>query len=459
MCAKRIKSVLVNIGMRISGFRLFCMAVLTFCFSVQATGQLTARNADGKQATQYTNTYGNRDTIFVFNQIPQPQTGNLSLQQTGLNTFRWYRFDYNANPPDFEKLPFVTIENVEMSSQTNLAQGGYKVTVTPQGEAAPRDSFVAWLYMNPGFSFNLYKDDNGEVVWWYKYCDRTDFVCRPNTVQSSFTYYHPGRSQQGAFTFANRITFVMKSGNNTEVPISLNTQGDTQYLRENSPPYEDTPYYFRAYDMFGIEMSDDIMYRTIIPFVTIDTPVLPDTDPTSAPVPVNFTYKPYNVSEYVWRFGDGDSVMYDMENQIPDTVKHIYYTPRKQGYQMTLKVTSLNNCIFTTIPEMITVDDPWLEVANVFTPNNDGLNDYFKPQTVSLRGFEIWIYTRAGKRVYYYRGDDLRSWEGWDGRIEKSGKDAAEGVYFYTIKAWGWDNPPTRSPQAGPYSGSFHLYR
>jgi len=440
-----------------TGFRLFCMAILMFCCTAPAVGQLTARNADGKVATLYTNVYGNRDTIFVFNQTPQPKTGNLSFQHSEPTNFKWYRFDYDAQ--DFEKQPFATIEDATATSQNNLTQGGYKLTVTPQGEAAPRDSFVTWLYMNPGFSFNLYKNDAGEVMWGYTYCDRTDFILRPNTVQSSFAYYHPGRLQQGAITFNNTVTFTMKPGNDTEVVTTLNTQGDTQYLRDNRPPYEDTKYYFRAYDMFNVERSEEVMYRTIIPYVTVDKPVLPETDPTSAPVPVRFTYKPYNVSEYVWRFGDGDSLMYDIENLAPDTVKHTYYTPKKQGYQMTVKVTSLKLCTYTTAPEIITVDDPWLDVPNVFTPNNDQQNDYFKPHTVSLRGFEIWIYTKAGKRVYYYRGDDLRNWEGWDGRIENTGKEAAVGVYYYTIKAFGWDDPPTRRPQAGPYSGSFHLYR
>jgi len=252
----------------------------------------------------------------------------------------------------------------------------------------------------------------------------------------------------------------MKPGNDTEVVTPLISQGSVQSLRDNRPPYEDTQYYFRAYDMFGIERKDEVKYVTIIPYVTVDKPVLPNTDPASAPVPVGFTYKPYNVSEYMWRFGDGDSLMYDTENQAPDTIKHIYYTPKKQGYQMTLKVTSLWGCTYTTTPEIITVDDPWLEVGNVFSPSSTvESHRYFKPQTVSLRGFEIWIYTRAGKRVYYYKGNDLRDWIGWDGRIENTGREAASGVYFYTIKAYGWDEPPTKRPQAGPYSGFFHLYR
>jgi gliding motility-associated-like protein len=458
--AKRVKSVYKDLKAENFDFRLFCIGMLACCSLTQAMGQLTAHNADGKTITVYANAYGNRDTIFVFNQLNQTPQGNLSLQQSGTNTFKWYQFDYSAR--DFAETPFAT-ETGAATSQDGLAQGGYKVTVTPQDAVAPRDSFVAWLYMNPGFSFNLLKDDHGEVLYNYKSCSFTNFILRPNTVQSSFTYYNPARLQQGALTFDNRITFTMRRGSGSAVVTLLNTQGTTQYLRDNSPPYENTRYYFRAYDMFGVEREDNIMYQTIIPYATLHPPVLPGVDPTSAPVPVRFTCRPNTIdlqtSEYAWRFGNGDSVVYNSSNSPPDTIKYTYYTPRSSGYQVALMVTSQWGCTYTTPSVKITVDNPQLEVANVFTPNGDTVNDYFKPLAISLRGFEISIYTRTGKRVYQYRGDDLRGWQGWDGRIENSGKDAAEGVYFYTIKAAGWDNPSTKNPQSGPYSGSFHLYR
>ena len=438
-------------------FRLLCIQLLICCCMARAEGQLTTRNANGKAATLYSNAKGVRDTIFAFNQTPQIRNGDLSLRQTGTNTFRWYEFDYTNKV--FKSTPFFSESNVSVSSQNNLTQGGYKVTVTSSGETAPRDSFVAWLYMNPGFEFNIYKDDNGELMYNYKTCNYTNFILRPNTVQSSFTYYNPDDTRKNTLTFDNKITFTMKPGNAYEVVTSLNTQGNNQYLRHNEPPYEDTRYYFRAYDMFGIERKDEIMYRTIIPYVIINTPILPEKDPSSAPVPVKFTYKPYNVTEYEWYFGDGDSVMYNLEFLPPDTVKHTYTTPKRTGYQMTLMVTSMNGCIFTTDPVKITVDDPYLEVGNVFTPNGDTVNDYFKPQVVSLRQFEITIFTRTGKQVYRHRGNDLRDWIGWDGRIENTGNEASPGVYFYVIKAIGWDEPPTKKPPVGPYSGSFHLYR
>ena len=454
MMSKRTAFFFVNLKAKYS----FCIALLACCSVIQVTGQLTAHNTDGKEPTLYVNTYGFRDTIFVFN---QPKTGNLSLQLSGQNTFQWYWFDYNTAA--FEEQPFDVVTDASETSKNDLQQGGYKIRAIPHGETVPRDSFVAWLYINPGFEFSLYKNLNGEIVETgsYRQCTHTDFRFNPDlpTHQSSFTYYQPGNLQQAPLTFENRITYIVKPENGTEVELRLNTQGNIQYLRDNNPPYEDTQYYFRAYDMFGIGREDNIMYRTIIPFVTLNQPVLPETDPTSAPVPVKFTWKPYNVTEYEWQFGDGITEMYNLDRPAPDTVKYIFYTPKTQGYQVELKVTSLWGCTYTTDPVRITVDPPSLDMPNVFTPNNDSMNDYFKPNAVSLRQFEIWIYFRTGKRVYYYRGDDLRDWQGWDGRIENTGKEAAEGVYFYIIKAAGWDEPPTRNPQAGPYRGFFHLYR
>jgi len=430
-----------------------CIFVLATCPILRVSGQLTSHDADAKIATSYANAYGNRDSIFVFN---LKESGNLSLQQSGNHSFKWYKFNYDAK--EFEHFGADDVD-VEFTSRDNLEQGGYKVTITPEGDSAPRDSCVAWIYLNPGFNFELYKNLNGEVVDnpTYKLCMYTVFRLNPNTVQSSFTYYDPRNIQQ-PIRFDNRITYTMKPGSGEEVVAFLNVQ-NFQYLIDSDPPYQDTQYYFRAYDMFGIEKRDDIMYRTIIPHAIINQPELPETDPTSAPVPVKFTCQSFNSTDYIWRFGDGDSIVYDLERPPPDTVKHTYYTPKTQGYEVTVIVTNQRGCSHTSEAIKISVDPPLLEVANVFTPNNDGMNDYFKPNTVSLRRFEIWIYNRSGKRVYYYRGDDLRYWEGWDGLIENTRKEAAEGVYYYVIKAYGWDEPSTKKPLVGPYHGSFHLYR
>ncbi len=370
--------------------------------------------------------------------------------------FKWYKFDYTANPPKFSTSAFKTQQGT-VTSADNLDEGGYKVSVKSMTNAsAPRDSFVAWLYMNPGFDLKLYKDDNGNVIYAYKYCDHTDFPINPTTpvVQSSFTYYNPLNSQT-KLTMENEIAFTISRGGGAKESIKLQKQGGQQYFREYYPPYRDTKYAFEGRDMFGVVRGDDIMYESIVPYADMDA-LLPEVDPSSAPVEVRFTNRSINATEYLWRFGDGDSAVYDLEHLSPDTVKHTYYKPKK--YTAVLLVTNQYGCTSTSNPKEIVVDPSSVKTVNVFTPNNDGINDYFKPENVSIQQFEISIYTRAGKRVYHYKGDDLRSWEGWNGRIDNTGNEAAEGVYFYIIKAVGWDDKKY-DKGTGTFGGSLHLYR
>ena len=150
--------------MKYTVFRWFCVGMLACCSVMQVRGQLTSiftsRDADHEVATLYEYDNKKRDTIFVYNQT---KTGELSLQladsfqMTKPNTIKWYRFDEDNRE-------FALLDHLTGDTEI-LEQGGYKVTVTKHGEIAPCDSFVAWLYMNPGFEFKLYGDANGEVIW------------------------------------------------------------------------------------------------------------------------------------------------------------------------------------------------------------------------------------------------------------------------------------------------------
>ncbi len=84
----------------------------------------------------------------------------------------------------------------------------------------------------------------------------------------------------------------------------------------------------------------------------------------------------------------------------------------------------------------ISVSESLLRVPNVFTPNGDGNNDEFRVVYRSLAEFHCWVYNRWGQLVYKW--DDPA--KGWDGRI--NGKPAAEGAYYYIIRARGTDAVP-----------------
>ena len=68
------------------------------------------------------------------------------------------------------------------------------------------------------------------------------------------------------------------------------------------------------------------------------------------------------------------------------------------------------------------------------------------------------IFSRSGVKVYSFYGEGpiLKEWDGWDGSVGNSSAKASPGVYFYIIKALGWDDIEYDSKE---YRGFVHLYR
>ena len=74
------------------------------------------------------------------------------------------------------------------------------------------------------------------------------------------------------------------------------------------------------------------------------------------------------------------------------------------------------------------------EVNNVFTPNQDGINDEFLFSEYAMGIVDVQIFNRWGQLVYTWVGSD-KSWKG----IGIDGKDLPEGVYFYVFEGKGVD--------------------
>ena len=78
-------------------------------------------------------------------------------------------------------------------------------------------------------------------------------------------------------------------------------------------------------------------------------------------------------------------------------------------------------------------NDCYMNVPNVFTPNGDGMNDYFFPRgmlTMGLTSFSMNIYNRWGQLVFQTNSLDGA---GWDGKFNDVSQP--EGVYVYVIDA------------------------
>ncbi len=160
-------------------------------------------------------------------------------------------------------------------------------------------------------------------------------------------------------------------------------------------------------------------------------------DPNYGFVPMNVTF--HNTSSTstgasniisTWGYGNGavtQTVLNTVNTQITYTASGTY--------MVYLKVQK-GSCIDTAIRTVIVELPSKLEVPNVFTPNGDKSNDVFRLRSSNLKEVYIIIFDRWGNKVYEVTSDTGNF--AWDGNAQ-TGKECADGVYFYIIKAEGKD--------------------
>lgn len=86
-------------------------------------------------------------------------------------------------------------------------------------------------------------------------------------------------------------------------------------------------------------------------------------------------------------------------------------------------------------------------VPNAFTPDQNNLNEIFRPDGAFFYSYEMRIYNRWGQKIY----DGNTCLNGWDGRYQN--EISPEGVYAYHIMA------VDMAGKSYQFSGSFHLLR
>ena len=242
----------------------------------------------------------------------------------------------------------------------------------------------------------------------------------------------------------NEKTFIWSSDPNSIIPYPDAEISPITY----SPPLEDVTYKLKV-NSLGCSNESSFFYVSI--HVKAEFSV--DPDKGEAPLEVTFTDKSIRGLNYTWEFGDGskDSISY-----LKDTEPHIFYKPGE--YPVKLTIVSDKYCIDTMRFEKIVVEPSELKIPNVFTPDGDGLNDNFMVESKSLRFISVEIFSRSGVKVYSFSGEGerLREWQGWDGTVNNSSIKASPGIYFFIIRAYGWDDVDYNSKE---FRGFVYLYR
>ena len=96
-----------------------------------------------------------------------------------------------------------------------------------------------------------------------------------------------------------------------------------------------------------------------------------------------------------------------------------------------IRVTDDNGNTSDSTNVVCTDNCPDYRLPNVFTPNNDGQNDRFRPFPYSfVRDVDVTIFNRWGRVVFETDDPDIN----WDGTYKNQGQILSEGVYFYVIQ-------------------------
>lgn len=125
------------------------------------------------------------------------------------------------------------------------------------------------------------------------------------------------------------------------------------------------------------------------------------------------------------------------------------------GWYSVIIEEPINGCQNKDSIYVSTFCEPIIEFPNVFTPNNDGVNDFYEPiyvlpaEWVKIESFEI--FNRWGNSIYLYTYQS-DSYPKWDGKL--NGKNISEGVYFYLAAYTNIKNENQELKQ-----GSFHVFR
>ena len=95
------------------------------------------------------------------------------------------------------------------------------------------------------------------------------------------------------------------------------------------------------------------------------------------------------------------------------------------------------------------ISDHLIYIPNAFTPDGDGLNDIFMPETTGAIRIQMYIYDRWGELIYKNENEEI----GWTGQSPNEDYFAPAGVYEYQIiltdsQTWNYE-----------YTGSVRLLR
>ena len=138
---------------------------------------------------------------------------------------------------------------------------------------------------------------------------------------------------------------------------------------------------------------------------------------------VTFTNLSNNSNNYLWNFGN-QSVTNDTSTIFSPT----YLYNDTGNVCIDLIAFGVGGCNDTATKCLIVLEDASIEIPNIFTPNGDGINDFFFIKTTGMKDLNCIIFDRWGLKIAEFNGVNGK----WDGTMSGS-RIAPNGTYFFIV--------------------------
>lgn len=135
---------------------------------------------------------------------------------------------------------------------------------------------------------------------------------------------------------------------------------------------------------------------------------------------VNVNSTAQNALSHLYTFSSGDTY----------TVPDFAHTFLQEGIYSITQLVVNGPCSDTLTREIVVKPDARPYIPNSFSPNNDGINDVWKPVIAYIKDYSLLVFDRWGERIF--ESQDI--YNGWNGSWwNNNDKPVAQGTYVYKI--------------------------
>lgn len=245
----------------------------------------------------------------------------------------------------------------------------------------------------------------------------------------------------------NGVVSVLTNGTFNDVPLyNWNGPGASNPNQINASVWTNLSagWYYLTIESQGCLRTDSIEVNTIDPPISNFTASVLE---GCSPLTVNFDNLSQNSTSYTWNFDNGNTLtavdasaqsQVFTGNAIVQLIANQNTCADTTNISITVTLCGCTDPVAINYNNLAVADDgsclypmPTIETFNVFTPDNNGENEFYYIKTTNTKSIHLTILNRWGQVLF----DETNFNPIWDGKV--NGANATEGVYFYKYSILG----------------------